>query len=722
MESNYVRNAEGIWVNSNAFRETGNHFKKYGYYCADPKGSPSWFDYWQEERRRCIEGFSVGGAKIPGDYYSYLNFCPITKSERTSGRTGSKISGFPDFWDGDYNYFWAREIARHGILRALNIEEGREKEILEKEPEEREKILVKLLNSLGLTFKMVPSIKRNGVRVDNLLGGRHLIVGKSRRKGFSFKNASIPVTTFYHRPDKHTLLMAYSKKFLYPDGIFTKCMSYINFINENTAWTAPSDYVRRQDHIRNSYKSYRNGIEVEKGYMSEIEAVSFKDNPQAKVGGDYYDIIGEEVGTWGVPGGLKQTLSAVQPSVTDGDITTGMITLFGTSNDIDKGTVDFASMFEKPMANGFLPFEDIWGDIDDKTEGFFFPAQLNMVGHYDENGNSNLESAEQAEDLARERLKAGGATSTQINNRKREFPKNSAEAFSATSSNDFPVVELKRRLDIVIAKEIVGTPVKLEYKEGKVVARPILDRSVEPISSYRDIPENISGCPVIYEYPIENSPPGLYKIGYDPIRQSKGSSFAAIIVYKGVHTQTSTHSKIVAEYIGRYDDPDDIDRVAELFADLYGTQIMHENETTGTKNYFRRIKRLNLLAAQPDAVISKNIKKSRVARVYGCHVVGPLKDAGERYIKSWLLMVLDYDEHGNPITVIDKIESRRLLEELIAYYRDGNFDLISALIMCMFQVQEEQLGKEYDSEKRSKNYEKLLQMRKKMYVKNGSLL
>ncbi|MTW38197.1 hypothetical protein, partial [Streptococcus pneumoniae] len=69
-------------------------------------------------------------------------------------------------------------------------------------------------------------------------------------------------------------------------------MSYINFVNEHTAFRMPSDYVRKQDHIRNSYKTYEDGVEIEKGFMSEVQAISFKDNPQAGVGKDCLDILG----------------------------------------------------------------------------------------------------------------------------------------------------------------------------------------------------------------------------------------------------------------------------------------------------------------------------------------------------------------------------------------------------------------------------------------------
>lgn len=716
-----IRNPSGIWINTSVFREAGSHFMKYGYYTADPWGSPAWYDFWKEERRRCLQGYSYGGVTIPGEYYFYLNYCPIQKSERTGNGIGHKISGFPDFWDGDYNYFWIREIARNGLLaNNPNLSEEEKERIYNFDPIEREKKLVEILDGIGLMFKIVPSIEKDGIRVDNLLGGRDVIVLKSRRKGFSFKNASVGVNNFFHRPGKYTMLMAYDKKYLYPKGIFGMSMSYINFINEHTAWKAPSDYVRKQDHIRNSYKSYKNGVEVESGFMSEIQAITFKDNPQAGVGKDCYDIIGEEVGAWGVPGGLKETVSSMMPSVTDGDLRTGMMTLFGTANDIEKGTVDFADMFENPESYTFLPFYDVWGENENKKEGFFFPVQLNLVGHYDKQGNSNKESAVQAELLERKKREIGGATSTQMLQRMREFPLNSAEALTSISHNSFPVAELKAQLEKVKSmgwQFTKGTPVKMLYEDGKVTAHPVLDKSVEPITSYKDLPLDLRGCPMIYEYPIPNAPRGLYKIGYDPIDQETGTSLAGIIVYKSVHIGTVTHDIPVAEYIGRYEDPDDIDRMAEMFADFYNTTIMHENMVTGVKNYFRRIKRLNLLAVQPDAVISKNVKASKVARVYGCHMNIQLKDAGERYVKTWLLTVLDYDENGNPIRVVDRIYSLRLLEELIAYNRKGNFDLVSALFMCMFQVQEEHLGKEFDDKKVNEKYKKLIEMTSKMFKK-----
>ena len=705
-----VRDNSGKWLNTSVFRKAGETFMKNGYYCPDPYGSPAWYEFWKEERRRCLKGYEVDGHKITGNYYFYLNYCPIQKVDilNATGRRANKIKGFPDFWDGDYNYFWIREIARDGILEALHVPKEEQARINALPDEERFPILREYYDTLGLFFDPLP---------DQLDGGLDLILGKARRRGFSFKNASVAVCNFFHRPHSYTMLIAYEKKYLFPGKktIFGKCKEYINFVNEHTAWKMPSDYINTQQHIRASYKETKDGVDIEKGFMSEIEAISFKDNPDAGRGADAYDIIGEEVGAWGTPGGLKNTIAAMRSSSEAGMFKTGMMTMFGTSGDMEGGTVDFADLFRRPKANGFMSFKDRWGKFKEKVEGFFFPKHMNTEGFYDENGNSDMEAAKQAELLTRKTLIDNGATSTEIQKRMQEEPLDSAEAFALVAANTFPVVELQAQLDKVIAmnlQAIKGTPVKLHYVDGKITATPILDGSAKPITSFKDIPLDIQGCPIIYEFPAD-PPAGLYKIGYDPIRQEHGTSLAGIIVYKGTQVGSYTHDIPVAEYVGRYDDPDDIDRVAEMFADLFNTKVMYENEVTGVKNYFRRIKRLSLLALQPDTVISKNIKKSKVARVYGCHMNEQLKDAGERYVKSWLLTVLDYDENDNPVRVIDRIYSIRLLEELISYFRKGNFDLVSALFMCMFQVQEEVLGKEYGEEEetpKSKKYRQLMEM------------
>lgn len=709
-----VRNQNGLWVNSDLLREAALHYNKYRYYTSAPWGSKDWLDYWTEERRRCIEGYSVAGVKITGDHYFYLNYYPINKTEDTSAKKSKKSYGLPDFWDGDYNYFWIREIARNGVLDSIGLDKARYEHIANLEKDEKQLQLVKLYNSLGLEVK---------VRDYALEGGFNLIVGKSRRKGYSYKNSSIGVNNYQTKPGSATYYTAYEKKYLYPakSAIFTMAINALNFINDNTAWNMPSDYINKQDHRKASYKEYKNGVEIEKGYKSELIALTFKDNPDVMRGKDAVDLIIEEAGAFGTPGLLKDCYAASEDCVKDGEIKTGLITIFGTSGDMEGGTADYAEMFMSPERFGLLPFVDVWEDekgFEGSTTGFFHPAHWNLPGFYDNQGNSDLKSAKNAVLEGRKHRISKGANSTDIAKMLQERPLKAREAFAYTSTNIFPTQELQRQLDIIKAKKLnilKGQAVILmrDPDTNRVVAEPDLKNELEPIRSY-EIKGSMKGAPVIYEYPIANAPRGLYKIGYDPVRQDEGTSLSCIVVYKGTMIGSYTKNIIVAEYIGRTDTVDETHYIAELFAELYNTQIMYENEVPDVKTYFLRRKKLNLLALQPDRVISKNVKSSGVNRVYGCHMSGPIKDAAEKYVNEWFRQIQDYDEDNNPVSTIHYIYSSRALEESINYNRKGNFDWMSAFFMCMIQVQEESLGKEYDNGTSiNKNVSKLLNSMKK---------
>jgi hypothetical protein len=725
---NAVRNPQGIWINSSVFREEALKFKAYGYYCNDPEGSPDWFTYWQEQRRRCLNGYSSGGVRVTGDHYFYLNFSPIIKVDEKDSygkrgtrqvRKGKKDSDFPDFWDGDYNYFWAREIARNGVIDSGLLTPDEAAKVYHFSDAQQLLKAKEIFEGLHLEFVIEP---------DYLFGGFNLIVGKSRQRGYSFKNASIGVNNYLTRPNLSTIFGAEDKKYLYPKGIFTMANNILNFIGQHTPWAYPRDVVDQagKGHFKASTIETRNGVKVEVGFMSEIVSLTFNNNPDAARGKNAHDLIFEEAGSFGTPGLLKDSYVASEDCVMAGDMKTGLITIFGTSGDMESGTADYAEMHSSPLRFGLMPFQNIWDeDSADMKCGFFHPVNWNMQGYYDEQGNSDLEGAKQAELNIRKIRLDHGATSADIQKRMQEKPLGPFEAFGMVSLNNFPVLELKRQLEIVKAKNLhmtMGTPVKLfyDYEKKKVMAEPILDGTANVIYRYK--PDNISleGCPVIYEYPAETAEFGAYKIGYDPYRQAMGTSLAAIYVYKSVIVGHRTKRIIVAEYVGRPQEADDVNYYARLFAELYHTKIMHENEVTHVKDYFRRRKQLNFLAYQPDEVIKKNVKNSKVNRVYGCHMIDQLKDAGEKYIKSWLLEVLDFDEDDNPIRALDQIYSIGLLEELILYNRKGNFDRVMALMQVMFQDQEDMHEKEFKPKTAAGDKVKqLLELKSSMYTKNN---
>ena len=724
-----IRNENGKWINSNIFRQEAIKFQKNKTYTTAPFGTPDWMEYWEEQLKRCISGYEVREEdgrihKITGHHYFYLNFTQIQiveeNGEDDESAVAEKKTQNPDFWDGDYDYFWSLEMARNGLFTKntqvpSTPEERKEWNALQKQL----RILKKELKNNTKGNKEYEDLKKKrdhiskrvlyrlGLRVkphlDYLDGGYHMIVGKSRRKGYSYKDGAICANVYNTQRNAQIIIGAFEKKFLYPKGTMGMASDYLNFLNEHTGWAKSRDYVDKVDHKKASYAEKKNGITVEKGYQSEIFALTFKDNPDAARGKDGKIFLLEEAGAFP---NLKDSFNAIVPALGAGRFITGQIIIFGTGGDMESGTVDYADMFYNPIAYRIMPFINIWDEnADNTTCGFFHPVTWNMEGFYDSQGNSDVEGATEFELERRKEKMEAASSSVIVEKHMQEFPFSPSEAFLTVSTNNFPVVELRNQLNKVRAEHlqtIKGTPVYLERKEGKVVARPDLEGKLKPIYNYKVKQDDISGCPIIYEYPVDNAPKGLYKIGFDPYQQDEGSSLAAIYVYKSIHSGTYSKNIIVAEYVGRPQEADDVSRIASMLADLYNAEIMHENEVSHVKNYFRRIKRLDQLAVQPDAVISKNVKASKVARVYGMHMNEQLKDAGEKYIKDWLLQVRDYDENGNAILNLETIYSIGLLEELILYNRKGNFDRVMAFMQVMFQCQEEELGKDYSTSENKK--------------------
>lgn len=709
-----IRDSKGKWLDSSVFRQEAIRFMEKGYYTEAPYGTPEWLDYWKEQLRRCVEGYEVEGQKITGHHYCYLNFAQIERveygedDEDEDEALANKITSFPDFWDGDYNFFWSLEIARNGIcskhtqVPSTDKEKSKWTELnkklkkLTKDSEEyiktknqRDKISQDVLDRLGLFVKP---------HLDYLNGGYHFIVGKARRKGYSFKNGIIIANLYNTVRNKLTLIGAYEKKFI--EQTMEKTLGFLNFFNEHTGFSK-NRLIDKKDFIKSGYVEEINGVNVEKGYKSVIDAKrTFKDNADAMRGVDALFILLEEAGAFD---NLAQSYNAIVPSLTAGSKITGQICIIGTSGDMEKGTVDYADMFYNPLAYGLMPFVNIWDDNAENTVcGFFHPVVWNMEGFYDKQGNSDIKKALEWENARRKRLLENSSSSILLHRHMQEFPLCPAEAFSMASHSEIVCIEeLRNRLNKIQAKSLhikKGIPVTLVYNQDKtkVIAKPDLNNVLNPIYNYKPKTNDLNGAVVIYEFPSENVPQNFYKIGYDPYRQNNGTSLSAITVFKGHWRGEKTKYKIVAEYYGRPQNSDMVNEIALKLAMLYNTQVMVENEVTHPITYFERKKALKYLAAQPDRAISNSIQSSKVDRKYGCHMTDKIKEDCIKYTNDWLLNGYE-DDFGNTLSVIDEIDCPGFIEELLMYNRKGNFDRVSSFFMCMMQLQEQELEKEYSS-------------------------
>lgn len=723
-----IRDGNGKWINSQVFCEDAINFTKHGYYCNALPNTPDWIEYWQSRLDRTINGYEVDGVKITGNHYFYLNFSKISAIDFN---TSQKTIRFPDFWDGDYNYFWCLEIARNGLFNTnsqvpTTKEECKEWNKLNNKLEEltpktleyehvkqdRDDISKAVLDRLGLAVKP---------HLDYLDGGYHFITAKSRRRGYSYKNAAICVNMYNNSRNTQIIIGASKSRYLYPTGTMTMVRNYMEFLNSDTGWLKGRDVIDRLTHVRASFKEKdKGGRFIEKGYKSEVFAITFNADADAARGKDAKLVLLEEAGDFP---NLDASYSAIYPALTAGKYITGQIVIYGTGGSMESSNTPFVNMFYNPTAYRLMPFYNIWDEgAEESLCGFFHPVTWNMEGFYDEQGNSDIEEATQHELNVRKNILEKSSTRAVLNTRVQEFPLTPSEAFLVSNQSPFPIEDLQRQLNKVIAENLQskkGICTDLYYQGGRLVAKPDLLGNLKPVINYVPKIDDLTGCVVIYEYPMDNPPRGLYKIGYDPYRHdsSSGKSLAAVYVYKGIMKGSYVRNTIVAEYVGRPREADIVNRIVQMLCELYNAQCLHENEVTHVKNYFRRVKKLHLLATQPDAVISANINSSRVSRVYGIHMTEKLKDAMEKYISDWLTEIKDYDENGNAMMNLESIYSIGLLEELIKYNRKGNFDRVIALGMCMFAVQEEELGKEYTDEDENKSIKNIYNAFSKAYIR-----
>lgn len=658
-----------MWINTEIFREEARHFQKYGYYCPDPAGTVNYQRYWEEQLKRCKYGYVSGGKRITGDHYNYLNFSQIklTDEENSSSlvtkarkkKSGKKIITFPDFWDFDYDYFWTLEIAENGI---------KEKDY----------------KDLSLDIKIL-----------NLGGGQHVIVSKARRKGFSFKNASKCANRYNHTKGSVSLIGAYESKYLYPRGTMSMVSDYLNFYNEATAWSKRRQAIDKVNHKRASYYQKQSNINIEKGYKSEVIAVTFKDKPDAARGKDASLILFEEGGTFE---NLKEAFWATKPTVEDGDYVTGQIVIFGTGGDMECGTIDFEDMFNNPETYDMIPIENRWDEhADGLSCGFFFPVYNNKVGFIDEHGNSLATEAKESEIAIRDKIRRTSKDPKNIDMYITEYPFNPREAFMQVSTNIFPVAELndwRNTLRSNNSLKYVGVHGELVYVDNVVSFRP--NKDLKPITKLNpDKGADLRGCITIYQTPYKDeegkTPYGMYIVANDPYAHDKstGVSLGATYVIKKPNMISKPDDFIVASYVGRPEIQDIYNENMFKLAEYYNAKIGFENDRGDVIGYAKRYKQLHRLMEEVSIIDKRNnINIRGLGRNWGTSISTPeRKGQGNIFIRDWLVTPRGKDEDGNRILNLHMIYDEMLLEELIKY-NSGNFDRVSALRVGMYHMQD----------------------------------
>lgn len=626
------------------FRPAALHYIKYGTYTnLRPNPNPnSEFGKWiREETRRCFEGYvrPSDGEWVTGDYYFFLNYCPMLVSQKVDGTNKAiRTESFPSVWDGHYLMSHYLEQARNkGKQAAALSSRGRGKSYW----------------GAGMLAKRFVL----GVGKD----------GESRKR-----------TSF--------ILASDTSKLVAGDQTLDKFQYDIDFIKENMQWPSMrlTDALQKMQ-WKMGYVDLNTG--TKKGTLNSVVGFSVVD--EAKIRGSRGDLfLFEEAGSFPK---LLSTYNNLIPSVKEGDNVYGQIFLYGTSGDSDS---DFQSM-QEIMYNpeGY----DVYGidNVYDK-EGFgkrkftfFFPEYLNRAGCYDNNGNSDVTKALFEIISERVKVKYNSSDIRTILKTISDRPIVPQEAIMRVKGNFFPITDINNRIaqldanpseydDVYIGKIIFN-------KDNKPEFQPTTDTPI------RDFPlknENTKGAIEIFKLPEKDANGNVfnnrYIAGLDPIDDdSSNDSLHSLMSLFVLDLWTDS---IVCEYTGRLEFADDQYEIIRKILLFFNARCLYENNKKGIYAYFAKMNSLYLLEETPEFLKEKDMIKTVGIgnKAVGFSANKAVNDYADRCTRNWLMQPVtiisevDGKEEESTVYKLYTVKNRAFLRECSLFNPDINVDRIRA--------------------------------------------
>ena len=99
-----VTMTKGLDFDPLPFSEAGRIYEETGHYCTYRTGKLA-YDFWSEQMRRCVEGYTVGRYTVTGDHYFFLNFYRLLNVNNVAKAAAGRDETFPDFFAKQYEYF-----------------------------------------------------------------------------------------------------------------------------------------------------------------------------------------------------------------------------------------------------------------------------------------------------------------------------------------------------------------------------------------------------------------------------------------------------------------------------------------------------------------------------------------------------------------------------------------------------------------------------------------
>ena len=474
----------------------------------------------------------------------------------------------------------------------------------------------------------------------------------------------------------------------------------LNFIPEYWRWQRIEDNWKNQVTL---------GIKTKSGERIPFSSILIRNldegnNEEAIAGTKPRKLIIDEIGK----GNFLRGLQAAIPGFTTPYGWGCSPILTGTGGDMKKFMDAKSLMFDVDNFN-FLTYNN--AKDDKRIHGLFIPAKYRMEAKEDStlgaylnvslNSDlyqvkmlvSNEEKALQITNDNLTRLKKAGDRIAYLKE-KMYYPMEVDDIFLNEDTNIFDIEIAKRQKSRLLQQEKTGTPVVLFNDEG-IIKHEFTDAL--PISNFPLKNSDQKNAPVvIYEFPIDNPPYGLYVAGVDPYRQGKSaysSSLGSVYIYKRMHEITGEkyQDMFVASYCARPDKKETWEEQARLLIKYYNARTLCENDDISFIEYMKAKGDAHYLEKQPEW-LKEIVPNTTVKRDYGIHrssekIIDYLHTCLKKYMENAIFK--ETNEAGEVIREVlgvSKIFDPVLLEEIIQYNDQGNFDRIVAAELAIAQA------------------------------------
>ena len=672
-----------------------------------------YIDFWRTQKRRCIEGYWQSGKWMPGPLYYYINFFHIKGQSKTG--IGEELI-LPWLRDYDWEAFLLYEEARgfsgfaddpkYTCNRKLGPELETIKEVgifdtyvehglIRKEDLKKEYIpareYLRTVFSRELGKPLYHNDAKNMISIQARGGGKSFGTAGIVGHNFSFGGATdydqaLGLSQAKTPPISDTIIGAIDTKYTQP--LISKVRTGYEKMPGETEYLG-------QSFASPLYLGWKGSVAENKDFSNDNGSVvyhrTFRNNPLAGNAGRPNLVVLDEIGFFNI---LAESLAGIEGSQTSQIRKNLVVWMMGTGGYVDGGSVNYVeNVFRDPLAYNCLAFDDVWegrGKI-----GYFVPVtHSSNLFKKGENNITDYEAAKRYQEIEREKVKKD----------KKKYagyiinaPLVPSEAFLITEGTVFPTIMLKDHLGDLLSKRsyLIEESLKGWMKfddQGQTFLEPTQDG--HPIRNY-PIGKNNKG--------VDEDPTGMVEIWYPPICMEDtlvpewGRYIGGIdVVDKDISSTDSLFSifimdkledRLVAEFTGRTDSAAFVYEQARRLCIHYNASIMLEKNLPGLYTYFDKMRSTRYLAETPNQMRTSDTYKANTNTSKGINANATVIRDGLSMINDWLMEPRSMSDTSQ--LNLHTLQSPALIQEMIKYNPDGNFDRVSAMIMLMWHYNTE---------------------------------